>query len=263
VTKGGPRKRKRARKRASVGGGEDERESTGESLGCLSASLLLLSFFPLALLPWEITDTPLAPPRSRVSLRALAPPTHRAGATRRGRCDTTGREARKEDLDAERLCMVLRSRKRGGKGGWVALGEISDGDRTGFFYFFFSESLAKPITLFPLFLFSERDPSQEKEQSPLLFSLSPLAKRARMRPRLLLQHQHATSPSLPSPSSSSSIVVVGRQTRTKPGAAVAAPVPPSLATSRRGPFSRGGNSSRVTMAASDAPTGEKHSTSIR
>ena len=168
VTKGGPRKRKRARKRASVGGGEDERESTGESLGCLSASLLLLSFFPLALLPWEITDTPLAPPRSRVSLRALAPPTHRAGATRRGRCDTTGREARKEDLDAERLCMVLRSRKRGGKGGWVALGEISDGDRTGFFYFFFSESLAKPITLFPLFLFSERDPSQEKEQSPRL-----------------------------------------------------------------------------------------------
>ena len=81
-----------------------------------------------------------------------------------------------------------------------------------------------------------------------------------MRPRLLLQHQHATSPSLPSPSS---IVVVGRQTRTKPGAAVAALVPPSLATSRRGPFSRGGNSSRVTMAASDAPTGEKHSTSIR
>ena len=81
---------------------------------CLSFAPLLFSSLAL-LLPWEITDTPLAPPRSRVSLRALAPPTHRAGATRRGRCDTTGREARKEDLDAERLCMVLRSRKRGGE----------------------------------------------------------------------------------------------------------------------------------------------------
>jgi hypothetical protein len=53
----------------------------------------------------------LYPPRSGVSLRALAPPTHRAGATRRGRCDATGREARKEDLDAERLCMIPRKRE--------------------------------------------------------------------------------------------------------------------------------------------------------
>ena len=220
VTKGGPRKRKRARKRASVGGGEDERESTGESLGCLSASLLLLSFFPLALLPWEITDTPLAPPRSRVSLRALAPPTHRAGATRRGRCDTTGREARKEDLDAERLCMVLRSRKRGGKGGWVALGENSDDDRTGFFLLFFLRVIGETNHSFSSFsLLGERPFSRERAVSSSLCLLSSRERecdrgcccststRPRRRCRRRLRRlqssssaaKHGQSPALPSP----------------------------------------------------------------
>ena len=183
---------------------------------CLSFAPLLFSSLAL-LLPWEITDTPLAPPRSRVSLRALAPPTHRAGATRRGRCDTTGREARKEDLDAERLCMVLRSRKRGGKGGRVALGEDSDDDRTGFFLLFFLRVIGETNHSFSSFsLLGERPFSRERAVSSSLCLLSrrerecdrgcccSTSTRPRRRCRRRLQSsssaaKHGQSPAPPSP----------------------------------------------------------------
>ena len=94
-------------------------KSRGER-GSNASLFLCLSFFLFLLFLWALFDHPdhhfACDPRARrVWLRALAAtPTHRAGATRRGRCDATGREARKEDLDAERLCISSSKRRKGG-----------------------------------------------------------------------------------------------------------------------------------------------------
>jgi len=108
---------RRAGTKGVRGGGRARGRATGvgghsKILKCLFSLVFCSSPFFLCLRASLGSRLPLPPPRSGVWLRALAPPTHRAGATRRGRCDATGREARKEDLDAERLCMIPKFSKR-------------------------------------------------------------------------------------------------------------------------------------------------------
>ena len=141
VTKGGPRKRKRARKRASVGGGEDERESTGESLECLSASLLLLSFFPLLLFFLGRSRTLRSPPRARgfhsarLHLQLTARARHGAGAA-------TPRGARpgRRTWTRRGSAWFFEVGREGGKEVGLRWERILTTTGRGFFYYFFSES---------------------------------------------------------------------------------------------------------------------------
>ena len=94
--------------------GEAEKESERERSNAFSLLPLFAAspfLFPpccflLFALLFDHSTRSLPTPRAPLLRSALIVPTHRAGATRRGRCDATGREARKEDLDAERLCMI-------------------------------------------------------------------------------------------------------------------------------------------------------------
>ena len=175
VTKGGPRKRKRARKRASVGGGEDERESTGESLECLSASLLLLSFFPLLLFFFLGRSRTLrSPPRARgfrsarLHLQLTARARHGAGAA-------TPRGARpgRRTWTRRGSAWFFEVGREGGKEVGLRWERFLTATGRGFFIFF-SPSHWRNQSLFFLF-FSSRRETLLKRKSSLLFSLSPLA----------------------------------------------------------------------------------------
>lgn len=220
VTKGVPRKRKRARKRASVGGGEDERESTGESLECLSASLLLLSFFPLLLFFFlGRSPTLRSPPRARgfrsarLHLQLTARARHGAGAA-------TPRGARpgRRTWTRRGSAWFFEVGREGGKEVGLRWERILTTTGRGFFYYlFFLRVIGETNHSFSSFsLLGERPFSRERAVSSSLCLLSrrerecdrgcccSTSTRPRRRCRRRLQSsssaaKHGQSPAPPSP----------------------------------------------------------------